>query len=426
MTAEPNRRILIADDVSSLHEDYRKVLQPGRPDLGAVPGLSSFLGRPVEVATGLAYELDFVWQGEEAIQAVQRSLEEERRYAVIFLDVRMPPGIDGVTTAQRIMNLDTKVLVVLCTAYADYSFSEIARRFEGSDRLLLLKKPFDPAEIHQMAHALTTRWDLQERHEALLRDLEARVEERTQALARARDDLARALELAKAGERSKGNFLACVSHELNTPLNGISMASELISLSGSDEASRYAGMISEASERLQRLFGRILVFTELDDAKLPEWEWVDWEGLLGSVVAGQRPSAQKKGLARLVENAVPSALQLARDPSRLSHALEIVVENAVKFTDAGRVVLRCRLEGVERLIVEVDDTGPGIAPAQAAALYQLFSPGDANLNRRHEGLGLGLCLAKKLLTNLGGALEHQNKESGGSVFVLRVPVRPAR
>ena len=104
------------------------------------------------------FELDSAYQGQEGLEMVKRALAENRPYALAFVDVRMPPGWDGIETIARIWEVDPELQVVVCTAYADYSWEEMRAKVGQPDSLLVLKKPFDNIEVQQLAHALTKKW----------------------------------------------------------------------------------------------------------------------------------------------------------------------------------------------------------------------------------------------------------------------------
>ncbi|MES2475515.1 MAG: response regulator [Verrucomicrobiota bacterium] len=106
--------------------------------------------------------LDFASQGQEALEMVTTALQSGAPYSLVFMDVRMPPGWDGIETTTRLWKVDPDVQVVICTAYSDYSWDQIISQLGRTDRLLILKKPFDTIEVEQIAHALTTKWTLQQ------------------------------------------------------------------------------------------------------------------------------------------------------------------------------------------------------------------------------------------------------------------------
>src|SRR3954453_21780690 len=113
-----------------------------------------------EKKASVAFRLESAHQGLEAIEKVGEAWRSQQPYAMAFVDMRMPPGIDGVQTIEGLWKEDPDLQVVLCTAYSDYSWSDVLNRLDVRDRLLLLKKPFDPIEVFQLANALTTKWVL--------------------------------------------------------------------------------------------------------------------------------------------------------------------------------------------------------------------------------------------------------------------------
>jgi CheY-like chemotaxis protein len=155
-----NNRILIVDDTPSIHEDFRKILMSSdsvSKDLQQVA--DSLFGDSGEGPLNkcMEYEIHSAYQGEEALQMIEKAEQEGKGYALIFMDVRMPPGLDGVKTIKKIWQQYPCMEIVICTAYSDYSWSDIVDMLGPSDHLLVLKKPFDADEAQQMALSLTRR-----------------------------------------------------------------------------------------------------------------------------------------------------------------------------------------------------------------------------------------------------------------------------
>jgi len=176
---KPNLRILTVDDNASIHTDFQEILCPDSPGAGAASAMEALLfekdaGTPQQTR----FELDSAYQGQEALERVKQALAEQRPYALAFVDVRMPPGWDGIETIARIWEVDPEIQIVVCTAYADYSWEEMRAKVGQPDSLLVLKKPFDNIEVQQLAHALTKKW---------LLNLQARLH--IAELARANDSL---------------------------------------------------------------------------------------------------------------------------------------------------------------------------------------------------------------------------------------------
>ncbi|MGH8347142.1 MAG: GGDEF/EAL domain-containing response regulator [Pseudomonas sp.] len=182
-TDRTNRRILIVDDTAAIHEDFRKILAPREKSEESLSSAEATLFGP-PVSSSLEYfVLDSAFQGQEALEKVQAALDRERPYAMAFIDMRMPPGWDGLETIKRLWQIAPKLQIALCTAHSDYSWEDIAERLELGDRLLILKKPFDAIEIRQMASALTVKWQMTEDAALKMDQLEKAVEERTRELA---------------------------------------------------------------------------------------------------------------------------------------------------------------------------------------------------------------------------------------------------
>ena len=157
----PNRRILVVDDSSTIQHDFRSILAPAQSGNDLAKTEAELFGEADSAPVGVTYELESAQQGEEGIDKVFAALQEERPFALAFVDVRMPPGIDGIETTEKMFQIDPRLHVVICTAYSDHSWKKIIDRLGQTDRLLILKKPFDSIEVRQLALAMTTKWQHQ-------------------------------------------------------------------------------------------------------------------------------------------------------------------------------------------------------------------------------------------------------------------------
>ena len=138
----PNHRILLVDDNPSIHVDFRDVLCPAESGTEAGRKLEAALfdeAPPAVEPTG--FEIDSAYQGQEGLEKVKQALAEKRPYAMAFVDVRMPPGWDGIETIAQIWKVDPDIQVVVCTAYSDYSWDDMRSKVGQPDSLLVLKKP---------------------------------------------------------------------------------------------------------------------------------------------------------------------------------------------------------------------------------------------------------------------------------------------
>jgi len=154
-----NRRVLVIDDNTAIHDDFRKILCPSQRSGAALDEFESMLfGQSEHRPEQAAFELEFATQGEQGVAMVGQARAAGRPYAVAFVDVRMPPGMDGIDTTARIWRLDPDIQIVICTAYSDHSWQQILKKLGRSDRLVVLKKPFDNIEVLQLADTLAQRW----------------------------------------------------------------------------------------------------------------------------------------------------------------------------------------------------------------------------------------------------------------------------
>ena len=175
-SSDNTHRILVVDDNAAIHEDFRKIFVAPRSGPTAMErtavalfGDSSPLNLPEET-----FAIDSALQGQEALGMVREAAGQERPYLMVFVDIRMPPGWDGIETTVRIWKEFPNQQIIICTAFSDYTWEDIVGRLGQSDRLLILKKPFDVAEVRQLATATITR-DLAERQKQEAQELADRV-----------------------------------------------------------------------------------------------------------------------------------------------------------------------------------------------------------------------------------------------------------
>lgn len=183
-------RLLVVDDNRAIHHDFRKILLARDPDdklrslEATLFGDAAPAGRSTPV-----FRVDSAYQGAEALALVQRSLEERQPYSVAFVDMRMPPGWDGLETIEQIWNADPRIQVVICSAYSDHDWQDLTARLGRPDKLLILKKPFDVIEVLQCAHALTSKWHNERQLGTYVNSLEKDVSDRTERLEAANKQL---------------------------------------------------------------------------------------------------------------------------------------------------------------------------------------------------------------------------------------------
>jgi two-component system, sensor histidine kinase and response regulator len=436
-----NRRILIIDDNPAIHDDFRKIFGPDLPGTEALTKaeialFGSASSAADAVGTRWAFQIDSALQGQEGLALVHQARERERPYALAFIDVRMPPGWDGVETTSRIWAEDPDVQVVICTAYTDYSWDEMLERLGTSDRLVILKKPFDNIEVLQLANALTEKWRLTRQARRRFEDLEQRVDERTRdlrasnaSLASINQQLAAATghanemaTVAQAANQAKSEFLANMSHEIRTPMNGVIGMAELL-LDGplSTQQRDCAKTIRDSARALLTVINDILDFSKIEAGKLEmEASPVDVRDLAEDVARLIAAQAHAKGLevTAHIDPAVPDLVK--GDPGRLRQVLVNLCGNAVKFTHEGEVALDVKVAASDAesttLRFEVRDTGIGIPANRLDNLFKPFTQVDTSTTRRFGGTGLGLSIVRRLAEIMGGEAGVDSREGLGSTF----------
>jgi signal transduction histidine kinase/AmiR/NasT family two-component response regulator len=246
------------------------------------------------------------------------------------------------------------------------------------------------------------------------RQLEARLRARTLA---AQDARRKAEDAAAARSR----FLAMMSHEMRTPLNGVAgFADVLAGRPGLDaEVVRQARQIRESSDGLLMLVEDILDFARGDDALAPEP--LNLAQVAREAATPSRAAAESRGLVLTIDSRLPRRARFVGDRRALRRALHPLIANAVKFTEQGEITVRLDRAG-EGVVVRVSDTGCGIDPAVLPQIFEAFAQGDDTIGRDHCGAGLGLALAARHVRSLGGRIDVDSRPGDGSTFILHLPL----
>jgi len=198
-----NRRILIIDDNQNIHSDFREVLMgKGNRAVNLAETASEIFGTALESSDPELFEIDSALQGREGVEMVRSAADEVRPYALAFVDLKMPPGWDGIETIQRLWQACPDLQVVVCTAHFECQWRDIIEALGPTNKLLVLKKPYDNVEVVQMARVLTEKWILTRQASLKTEQLEQMVKERTNELTRANEPLKEEIvERQKAGLR---------------------------------------------------------------------------------------------------------------------------------------------------------------------------------------------------------------------------------
>ena len=249
------------------------------------------------------------------------------------------------------------------------------------------------------------------------RQLEARLRARTLAAQEAR-------RKAEDAAAARSRFLAMMSHEMRTPLNGVAgFADVLASRPGLDsEVVRQASQIRESSDGLLMLVEDILDFARGDDAVSPEP--LDLAEVAREAATPSRAAAESRGLVLTIDNRLPRRARFVGDRRAVRRALHPLIANAVKFTNQGEITVRLDRAG-EGVVVRVSDTGCGIDPAVLPQIFEAFAQGDDSIGRDHSGAGLGLALVARHVRCLGGRIDVDSRPGEGSTFILHLPLERA-
>jgi two-component system, cell cycle sensor histidine kinase PleC len=429
MGAAAPYRILIADDEPSILNAYSSVLladaKAKQGDAG-LDDLEAELFGDSQQQAAQAYELQLCQQGQQAVAAVKAAAAEGRPFSVAFLDVRMPPGINGVETAKEIRSIDPGLNIVFVTGYSDTDPRDMARIVPPVERLFYVAKPFQPLELQQFASALSNKWraeqDLLVAHELL--------KQQYAQLQTANAELSQAKQKAEAASRMKTEFLANVSHELRTPLNSIIGFSEMINNEahgaiGNDKYSSYVRDIHASGQHLLGVVNDILDISKIEVGEFELQE--DQVDVAETIETSLRIVHERAASAGITVTAdVASTLPALRgDARRVRQILLNLLSNSIKFTGSGgKVLVRAAGSDDGGITVSVADSGIGIAAEDIEKAMMPFGQVDGRLNRKYEGTGLGLPLAKSLTELHDGRLTLKSAVGKGTTVTLDFP--PAR
>lgn len=435
------RRIIVIDDTESIHSDFEKVLATASSSDSerALEELDRLMFEeevpsPSSVSTQFEFDIEHAYQGEEGLSKILAAREADNPFSVAFVDMRMPPGWDGLKTVEEISKSDPNIQLVICSAYSDYSWREIIERVGHTDRLLILKKPFDQAEVYQLAVALSEKWHTEKRTRDLLNELEKKVEDRTEQLTKANDslnsvntELKIAVAEARAAERAKGRFLATMSHEIRTTLNGIIGASHMLNHSESlpETDQEFASIIQKSGDALMIIINDILDYSKYESGQL-ELEKIPFSlkdlarectNLMDTAVARMNIN-----LKLVHDENLPELI--VGDPARIRQVILNLLNNAFKFGRDGTVTLAIKTEKVSEssasIRIEIQDEGIGMAPETIERLFSAFMQADSSTTREYGGTGLGLAICKLLADAMAARIDVTSELGKGSCFALSI------
>jgi signal transduction histidine kinase/HPt (histidine-containing phosphotransfer) domain-containing protein len=337
-------------------------------------------------------------EASNGFDALSIAIDEE--FALILLDVQMPE-MDGFEVCERLaVNPQTaETPVIFVTAAHNANEDRLHGYLRGATDYL--SKPIND----QILRAKTLVF--------------LRLYQQNRALQAA-------LEAAKVADRVKDSFLANVSHELRTPLNAVIGLSALALNSSTEPRQReYLEKVSDAGQTLLAIINDLLDLTKIAAGEMTfEATPFSLRKTAARALSVLGHHAAEKGLPLSVhiDERIPEVL--IGDPLRIEQILLNLLNNAIKFTDSGHIVVRITLESCDeqraRLLLEVEDSGIGMSDDEIAHIYQPFVQADPSITRKHGGTGLGLAICRQLAEGMHGSIEVSSRPGEGTVFRVRL------
>lgn len=430
----------MVDDNPEIHTDFSKILCPDETDAAFDAAAAEFFGEAPRVNPGVRFELTFASQGKEALDRVVLACEQDRRFAVVFMDVRIPPGWDGMETTLKLWEVDPDLQIVICTAYSDYSWQEMMDAIQNPDRLLVLKKPFDTIEILQFAHALTEKWALLQASRQNADLLEAIVRTRTHELEEAKGkleaEIAQRQLLEEHFRQSQkleaiGTLAGGIAHDFNNILSAINGYSDLARVEAKNHPAilDYLDSVQKGARRATELVRQILTFSRQQP---PERRAVQLWHVASEAVKMLRATIPAT-IDFHVELATDTPVVFA-DTTQIHQVIVNLVTNgwhAMK-NYSGRLLIRLEnhVEGEERsgslrpgryARLEISDSGCGMDETTLNRIFEPFfttkAPG--------EGTGLGLAVVQGIMQSHDGCITVRSTVGKGTTFQLFFPAHIA-
>jgi two-component system NtrC family sensor kinase len=448
-------RVLVVDDNAAIHADFAKILRPQllKPDFEALERLALGIGADEAAPSALpTYELTSAFQGKDALDCVRRAAAETAPFALAFIDMRMPPGWDGLQTIEQLWAVDSALQIVICSAFSDYDWEDALERLKRPNNLLVIKKPFDAIEVLQSANALTGKWHTERELHRHLVMLEQTVALRTAKLEESNEQLREQMRLRRMVEaelalaqklEAVGRLASGIAHEINTPIQYISDSVHFLG-TAFDEL---MAVITSAEVAVGPEFLTDLVFLR-EEIPLAIERTIEGTERVATIVRAMKDFAHPHSIQKTaadLNRAVETTLLIARSEYKYVATVELhtaplpdvvcnvgelsqvflnlivnashALADAGRNTETGRIIVRTRRldEGVE---LTFEDNGCGIPPDVIDKIYDPFF----TTKEVGRGSGQGLAIVRAIVVDKhAGRLSVVSTPNMGTCFSVWLP-----
>ncbi len=422
-------RILAVDDEQGILDSYTKILSGqtnGSESADEAMRLANKLfaendtsEQPQEHGSEITFELTCCKQGVEAIETVQAAVETQKPFSVVFIDMRMPPGIDGIKAAEVIRDLDPNIQIVIVTGFSDIAPQHIARQVPPVDKLLYIQKPFHHQEVVQFATALSVKWKQEKLLQEINEELEKRVDERTRELVELNKEL-------KDHSNMRTEFVVNVAHELRTPLTIFKniLSNALAGVDGKIEPKlrRNLETAVQTIDRLARVSNDFFDLSKIDVGKLNlNIKRFAIQDIITDVVSsmGHLAKEQNANIAMLMPD---EELFIDADHDRIAQVLINLITNAIKFVpeNTGDITVHL-VDACENVEIDIEDNGPGIKKNDIDKVFNRFVQIEKHVGEGDHGTGLGLTITKEIVEMHHGKIWVESTPDHGCHFCFSLP-----
>ena len=408
MNLTSHSRILLVDDMPSIHEDFRRILTPSKGAFALSAAEAVLFGPRAEEPS--RFQLDCASGGEEGLRLLKSALLESRPFSLAFVDMRMPAGWDGVRTIEELWRVDPQLQVVICTAYSDHPLEEALKQLGSQDRLLVLKKPFDPIEVSQMARALVAKRKLAAEAAAHLAHLQQVLHEVEGA----------ATELRRRNSDLEA-LASSVSQNLRTPMAAINVFSALLSQelrnNRNEKVSGYLEQLRVGARSGEQLVQGVLSLTEVARQEIAS-EALDLSAIANDVMRSFREAMPE----RQVSTSVEDALRAWGDPRLVRSIFQHLLDNAWKFTsrqETAAITVGSRRAPDGENVFFVRDSGCGFDAGRAGNLFRSFQ--QLHSGNDFPGGGVGLVIVGRIVERHGGRIWADSRAGQGTTVFFTLP-----